>query len=244
MSYNSCRVGTPPPAHHKPPSYLAGGLCYNAFMDVVYILGSGSLVSNKEIKYSLRALETNMQDIRNVYVIGELVPDLPGVIHIPATDPAKTKWQNAYLKIKKACSLPDLSEEFLLMNDDFFMLEPFIGTEWPFYALKNSNGGVCGQHSFQIHCPIRLNKEWYSKMPFDVHSKGHLSPRTFYANFYKAPPLFCTDFIVRVGKEARNYDEQIKNWPCFSIGDVAMLDPVFSKWLEDMYPVPSRFEKL
>ena len=213
-------------------------------MDVVYILGSGSLAQNKEIVYSLRSLETNMQDLRNVYVVGEAVPALPGVIHIPAKDLTDKKWKNAFYKIKKACAIPDLSEEFLLMNDDFFMLEPFSGADWPYYALKGSNGGTDGQNSFHIHCPVKLNKEWYSKMPFPHEANGHRSPRTFYCNFHRVPPLFCTDFILRAGPEARDYDLQIKNWPCFSMGDVAMLDSKFNIWLSALYPAPSRFETL
>ena len=211
-------------------------------MDVVYILGSGSLADNKEIFYSIRSLEKNMLDLGDIYIVGEFPPFLPRCKHIPARDIFKDKWQNALSKVRLACSVGEISEEFLLMNDDFFILEPFSGAEWPFYALKGSNGGSCGQHSFHIHCPIRINKEFYLKMPLDTESKACKSPRTFYSNFYKAPPKFSEDFILRVGPVCRDFDDQIKNWPSFSISADAVLNDKFISWLEKMYPEPSRFE--
>lgn len=211
-------------------------------MDVVYILGSGSLVKNEEIRYSLRSLERNMLDIADVYIVGEKPEFLKDFIHIPSQDLSPEKWRNAYKKIKIACADSRISEDFLLMNDDFFMLEPFNGAEFPFYALKNSNGGTDGLHSFHIHCPMRIRKLWYSQMPLDMLAKGRHSPRTFYANFYKAPPTFCEDFILRVGEGCADFDVRTKKSPCFSIGDTAMLYEPFRLWLDNLFPEPSRFE--
>lgn len=211
-------------------------------MDVVYILGSGSLSKNEEIRYSLRALSENMLDLGKVYIIGEDPGFLPGARHISAKDSADEKWKNAYNKIVRASCLSDISEEFLLMNDDFFMIEPFVGAEFPFYALKGSNGGPCGPNSFHMHCPIRLKKEWYYKMPFSTEQKSCKSPRTFYANFYKCPPKFADDFILRAGEGCRDFNEQIKGHAFFSIGDHSMLHAPFVEWLREKYPNPSVFE--
>lgn len=219
-------------------------LCYNKIMDVVYILGTGSLVNNEEIRLSIRSLESNMKDLRDIYIVGELPDFLQNIKHIPANDGSIYKYINAYHKVLNACKNENISDEFLLMNDDFFMTREFLGAEFPFYALENSNGGACGANSFHIHCPIRIQKEWFQKMPIDLSFKSCKSPRTFYANFYKAPPKFCNDFVVRAGDGCRNFDEQIKNKPLFSISDTAMLYPSFIKWLNKLYPVPSSFEKL
>lgn len=211
-------------------------------MDAVYILGSGSLADNKEVFFSVRSLAQNMLDLRDVYIVGEDPKNLPRVIHIPASDETKDKWRNAFSKTKIACSIKNLSADFLLMNDDFFMLEPFMGEDWPFYALKNGNGGTCGPVDFSIHCPIRLNKEMYLSMPMSGLEKGHLSPRTFYANFYKAPPKYTSDFTIRVNKFSIPIEEQIEGKPCFSISDGAMIDKGFLNFLQEKYSVPSQFE--
>ena len=211
-------------------------------MDVVYILGSGSLVKNEEIRFSIRSLEAHMLDLRNIYIIGEDPEILTAVKKIPSGDSFPEKWKNAYHKIIRACSIPEISEEFLLMNDDFFMLEPFSGAEFPFYDLKGSNGGTEGLNSFHIHSPLRIKKEWYQKMPFDPTAKGHHSPRTFYCNFYKAPPTFCDDFILRAGEGCKDFNAQIKGKPLFSISDTSMLYAPFLVWLGKLFPNPSRFE--
>jgi hypothetical protein len=213
-------------------------------MDAVYILGTGSLCQDLEIKYSLRALDQYMLDLENVFIVGDRPNFIIGVEHVIETDPTTEKWKNAFRKIKRACTLPDLSSDFLLMNDDFFMTEPFVGEEWPYYALKGSNGGVDGMNSYHVHCPIKLNKELYLKMPLDISGKGKHSPRTFYSNFYKVKTKLRDDFILRAGTGCRDFDEQIKKEPCFSISDSAMLYPPFLQWLSDMYIIPSRFEKL
>lgn len=216
--------------------------CYNIFMDVVYILGSGSLANNEEIRYSVRSLEKHLLDLRNVYIIGEDPKNLPNAFHVQSSDKTKEKWKNAYLKVLRACEITELSDEFLLMNDDFFLTEDTVGEDFPFYALKGSNGGACGTNSFHVHCPMRIKKDWYKGMPFSCDQKACHSPRSFYANFYRAPAKFIDDVILRVGPVMRNADEQIAGWPFFSIGDSAMLEPDFVLWLDQKYPNPSRFE--
>jgi len=217
-------------------------LLYNKFMDAVYILGNGSLANNDEIRISLRSLEKYMLDLGNVYIIGELPDFAKNVIHLPSKDYSVDKWKNAYNKVKNACQIDDLSDEFLLMNDDFFMLEPFTGADWPFYSLRNSNGGSCGANSFHIHCPIRIKKDWFLNMPFSIDQKACRSPRSFYANFYRAPVKQCDDFILRVGVGMRDPELQIIKWPSFSISDSAMLYKPFVQWLFEKYPLPSKFE--
>lgn len=211
-------------------------------MDIVYILGTGSLVNDEEIKISLRAIDENMLDLRDVYIIGEKPDFLTNIIHIDSEDYSKDKWKNAYHKVKKACEIYDISDEFLLMNDDFFMLDLFSGADWPFYALKGSNGGACGSNSFQVHCPIRIKKDWFLQMPYSVDQKACRSPRSFYCNFYRAPAKFCDDFILRVGSGMRDPDEQIKEWPSFSISNSAMLHKPFVSWLHSKFPNPSKYE--
>lgn len=211
-------------------------------MDVVYILGSGSLSENKEILYSVRSICANMLDLNNIYVIGDKPMNLPNVIHIPMTDELPEKWRNAYFKTKRACIEPDITDEFLLMNDDFFMCEPFTGADFPFYSLKGSNGGACGVNSFHVHCPIRIKKEWYKNMPFDINSSACKSPRTLYANFYRAPVSPIDDPIVTIGETSEFDEADVIGRKFFSVGDTAMLNLGFCEWLDTIYHMKSRYE--
>lgn len=211
-------------------------------MDVVYILGSGSLVNNEEIRYSIRSLVENMIDMRNLYIIGEKPHFIQNVQHHFLPDSDKKSWKNVYNKIMFACEIPELSDEFLLMNDDFFLLEPFQGVCFPYYSLKGIDGGTCGRYSFQVHCPFKIYKEWFKKLPIDLSTKGNLSLRSFYANFTNQTPIPTTDPIIRTGNDYLKIDEQLIGRDFFSISDSDMLDPVFVNWLSERYPKKSRFE--
>lgn len=211
-------------------------------MDAVYILGKGSLAQNAELRYSLRSLAQNMQDLDAVYVVGERPDFLPTVLHIPAEDEYPKAWQNALYKIRLACADPQLSTEFLLMNDDFFLTKPFVGAEFPYYARKNGDGGSSGKNWFGVHCPMRLNKEFYTAMPLTPEMSGDYSPRSFYANYYRAPAEFVDDCLIRSGKRLKSFDDQIGSRGFFSIANGDMLDPHFRSWLEAKWPEPSKFE--
>lgn len=212
-------------------------------MDVLYILGKESLARDEEIKYSLRSLEENLLDMGKVFVVGQCPQFLKNVTHIPAQDDTDCRWKNVHIKTLLACESPALSDDFLLMNDDFFLLEPVAVDEFPFYSLKGANGGPCGKDSFQVHCPIRFNKEMYKKMPFSIDDKACKSPRTMYANFYGAPPLPTCDYILNNDIDSPRYEEQVMKWPFFSISNSTMLHVRFTRWLASRYPIPSSYEK-
>lgn len=211
-------------------------------MDVVYILGTGSEANDIEIRYSLRSLEKNMLDLGKVFIVGVCPSFLKNIIHIPILDSYPKKWQNAYLKISTACFDARVSDDFLLMNDDFFILEPFEGALFPFYSLKKADGGPDGPHSFHIHCPIRYNKEMFLKMPLSTESSGAHSLRTFYSNFYRCPRYPTQDFILPGPFAGKTYNDQVDGWPSFTIGTQLAKRPDFIEWLDSLYPEPSRFE--
>lgn len=211
-------------------------------MDVLYILGKGSLAENEEIRYSVRSLEQHMLDLGNVFIVGENPGILPNAIQIECEDPHTKAWRNMLLKLRTACAIEGLSEEFILMNDDFFLLAPVSGEEFPFYAVENGNGGSSGALDFGVHAPIKIKKEWLLNMPLLPDASGSFSVRSFYGNFYKAPPTYTKDHIMRAGEGLPSFDEQSEKWDWFSIDDAMMLNPEFISWLQSKFPEPSSFE--
>lgn len=211
-------------------------------MDVVYILGDGSVCGDEEIKYSVRSLVTHMVDLRNVYVVGAEPRTLPNAIHIQAADESNKFWLNAYKKTLRACEIEELSEQFILMNDDFFAVADFLGAELPYFAHKKMSGGNSGPIAFQVHMPIRFEKELYKKMPFPADMNGHFSPRSFYGNIFQCPPTYTEDCIVRVGERMPSIESQVAKREFVSVGNGHMLYPEFRAWLDSRFPTASRFE--
>ena len=234
-------------------------------MDVVYILGTHSRWQDNEIRYSLRSLQKHMADLRNVFVVGEHPDWLQNVTHIPMPDGYGLRWKNAYTKTLAACQHPDLSEEFLFMNDDFYMTEPFVGAEWPYYH-KGSLGvakignrlvrGTSGHTTysllqslkkptanFQMHCPLRYEKQKYIDMPISAKEPGIISPRSFYCNFYEIPGTLTKEFFMFGRVSVPSMLSLAKRAPWFSSLNATVTNKEFEQFINILYPEPSRFEK-
>jgi len=103
-------------------------------IDLVYVLGNGSKWNDNEIRFSLRSVQKNLKGVRNIYVVGECPAFLQNVIHVPAKDifdPSVNADGNMTHKLLQACNLPQLSDNFLFMNDDFIIMQPMVAAEIP-----------------------------------------------------------------------------------------------------------------
>lgn len=88
--------------------------------DVIYILRSGK---NEELRYSLRSVEKNYPHKRVIFYGGKpdgIEPDL----FIPYAQPGDTKWEKVRNTIEIICKNDNITEDFILFNDDFFIMKP------------------------------------------------------------------------------------------------------------------------
>lgn len=88
-------------------------------MDIIYPYIKG----NDELIYSLRSL-VNLPH-NKVFIVGEKPEgiDLTKVCYIPFAQ-TKTKYKNTTEILKMMCNNSAVSDDFILMNDDFFILKP------------------------------------------------------------------------------------------------------------------------
>jgi len=86
-------------------------------MDFVYICKDGT---NEELRYSIRSVVESFPD-SNIWVVGGK-PDwyIGNYIRVNQT---QTKYKNAAENLKKICSSKEISESFVLMNDDFYIIK-------------------------------------------------------------------------------------------------------------------------
>lgn len=231
-------------------------------MDVLYILGRGSKHDDMELRLSLRCLEKNAIGVDRVFIVGNKPEWVQNVVHIPAED-TYTAENNAFQKVLKACH-NGISDNFLLMNDDFFLLEkrdieyyPFFVRGWldvekPDNSYKRSiNRTVMALKpyskapmNYEVHCPIIFNKH---KMLFlegvaEYFKKEEgILIRSFYHNvFYRD----CNDFeegtLVEDTKIYTDTWEDPNKTGCISTSDDC--DNILKR-IEKMYPNKSRWEK-
>ena len=87
--------------------------------DYVYVCREGK---NEELRYSIRSLEKNLPDV-NVWVIGGK-PDWYTGNFISVDISSSSKFDNVKRQYRALVNTPEINEDFVLMNDDFFVLQP------------------------------------------------------------------------------------------------------------------------
>lgn len=90
-------------------------------MDIVYPFIASESNNSEELRYSLRSLINIPHE--NVYIIGDKPSWVKNAVHI-AMPQNKTKHQNIRASILAAATHPNVSNDFIYMNDDFFIMKP------------------------------------------------------------------------------------------------------------------------
>lgn len=102
-------------------------------MDFVYIIKPGE--KGVELRYSLRSI-AKWYPNHKIWIVGYKPEWLQNVEYLPVEQKG-TKWTNSTNNVIAACNCEDISEDFILMNDDFFCIDPTM----PLEDIINSNLG-------------------------------------------------------------------------------------------------------
>lgn len=87
--------------------------------DVVYVVRPGE--ENDELRYSLRSLANLPHD--RVWIVGYTPSWVAGVQSLH-TIQGRSKYENSTRNVVTACTHDDISDPFILMNDDFHIVRP------------------------------------------------------------------------------------------------------------------------
>jgi hypothetical protein len=234
---------------------------------IVIPLGNGSRWNNTELRYALRSVDKYLTGYGEVLIIGEKPDWLHNVVHIPCPDYGDKiydKEHNIYCKIITACADERVTEDFLFMNDDHFLLQGYEAGIFPYYChgwlseymtvtdykhtVKNTNellwplGHDCPY--FDIHCPILYNKE---KFTWGLADADWTKPfgyciKTVYCNSMEGMKATeYPDLKINEVLTASQIHKQIAGRPWFSIGDRAREGGLL-RVLNDLYPHKSKYE--
>lgn len=184
-------------------------------LDVVYFLRS--YATTDELRYSLRSLK-NLPH-RDVYFVGAPLPtsawwqNWQNVRHVYHPQ-IHGKWQNTADMLNEIWKLEELSDEFILMNDDFFILKPLDKLEYFTNGLlskrvnKTARGLLIGdgkysgygtllnnadlwlkregypRMNYEVHCPFIYNKKKLGEMLKIIPAESYAARRSLYGNIY------------------------------------------------------------
>lgn len=238
-------------------------------IDIVYILANASKWQNSELKYSLRSVEKNLDmPIGRIFIVGYLPKfvELREVDHIDVQDNYTNKLRNAARKIKGACNDRRVSERFILMNDDFFIMKKVSEIKyWSKGSLKGSmarhrtkkgyyytaikqtkelleSQGIENPTDYEIHAPIIIEKTKFLEIDkkINLEERGLLF-RSIYGNLTGAKRDVVPDVkIFNIGAKGM---EKYKDYKIISTGNKVVLDPKFQKWIKGKFKKVSKYEK-
>lgn len=227
-------------------------------MDYVYICRKGD---NEELRYSLRSIEKNMPP-GNVWVFGYR-PDWY-IGNLVQVEDIGDKFENIRNCISMISDNTNISENFVLMNDDFFVLKKintinnyhggFLDNKIKKYknllrspkyikllelTLKQlKNNGIENPLDYDIHVPITMNKKILKdSIPLAFF------PRSAYGNVAKLNAKEITDVKIY------NRGEKIK-WGSIILKNdyVSTEDHSFESLKQNilnlMFTEPSKFENI
>lgn len=240
-------------------------------IDVVYPLGSGSKWLNNEIRYSLRSLEKFGMGVRNVYIIGECPSWAQNVYHIKAGDPLgpENADGNIITKVLQACTIDELSDEFLFINDDHLLLQPVDITRIPPYNKGTLQDFLNGKPNegiyvkrlyrtleilkqkklttlhYDCHVPIIINKHEFPRVMdrFDYHLSVGYGMKSLYGNTLKLPSPFLKDLNIKSSLTESSIERMTRGKIHVAYNDRG-LNHEFMVWLEKKFYEPSKYETM
>lgn len=185
-------------------------------MDIVYIVKVND--SNEELRYSLRSLKN--VDHNQVFIVGYTPSWVKNIESIPTRQDG-LRYNNSNNNLRAALNDPRVSEDFIFMNDDFFIMEeteikPFyMSTMNSFIKKINSRAYLkiiedtdelleileATHKSYELHIPFVFNKTKLRKL-FEIIDKHNvnglnLMTRTLYGNYYEIGGKRMDDVKIR-----------------------------------------------
>lgn len=234
-------------------------------MNLVYILGNGSKWDNNELRYSLRSISDFGVNIDNVYIVGNKPEWVNNIHHIQVDDPYRKKCDNTWNKLCVISTI--LKDPFVLMNDDFYLLQTCYFNSIPLYydglidevVRKHTNKSYIQTLNntikflqlldkpiinYAVHGPITIDPVSVFNWTTYIKKEPGISFRNFYGNV-------CSNSRNRVVLPDLKFSEPVdddtfkvrtEGRKFFSISD-KYLNEVGKKRFSILYPNPCKFEK-
>ena len=225
-------------------------------MDVVYLCRPGS---NEELRFSLRSLR-NLGDADRVWIFGDAprwVTDQATVVRMPRRG---SKFDICLRNLTAACEHPEVSDPFVLMNDDFYIIKPIPtvpvlhrGTVYDVLAEYEDKGisstytdsmlatvqtledaGYTDVLSFELHTPLPVTKAGMLEA-IRLRSIDRWNNRTAYGAVAGITGDYSQDVKLYTP------DDPMPSGPFASTSDLSI--GWHRQTLADMFPSPSIYEK-
>jgi hypothetical protein len=227
-------------------------------LDIVYILKQ-DMEDTNELRYSLRSIEKNFPFRKVWFVCGQpkgLVPD-GRIVHRQQSD---VKWERIKESMWQVIKNDEVTDDFFLFNDDFFVMKPFKGSFTNFvdgtlerriqelrqdFAWLKPYGRTlykaqqelrslgCPEMNYDVHLPMLWNKQLAAA---SINQCSSPQMRSVYGNINRSP------FIVRPDVKVYSMEEIPDDSDFLSTNDDTFRKGAVGRYIRDQFTEPSRFE--
>ena len=231
--------------------------------DVVYFVKDEP--ENEELRYSLRSVEQNFE-YRNVWFCGGCPDGLKPDKHLKIRQDQFTKWDRVRNMIREVCTNEEISDNFWLFNDDFFILKPmkhmepqYNGELKPYFEyVESKHDGIADGFTirlrqayqdmtkaglttlnYEVHKPMLINK----KKALEVLERFPNTPcfRSLYGNYWHIGGEDKHDMKIKI----ENYKKilSVQNfWDFVSTDDKSFENGNIGEYLREKFDKKCRFE--
>ena len=230
---------------------------------MVYVLGSGSLHYNEELRFSLRTVQKYCPEVTRLIVAGEQALFLSDKVeYLPIKEAQGNKEYRIAMKVFEVCNY--IKGDFLFMNDDFFFLRPTNLENYPNYSKGDLKATQQAQHyqkaiqdtqhylkelghtthHFDVHTPIIYNaKKFQALLPH--FEKSRLSTNGFvvkslYGNIYNLEPTQIVDCKLTTLQTQSDY-RKLESAVVMSCSDGSWMNGV-RNYLKNSFQNKSKYE--
>lgn len=225
--------------------------------DIVYILKKD--IDSEELKYSIRSVVENFPYRRIIFYCGcpnDIKPD----VMVPFEQEGFGKINKVIATLKEVMNNDDISEDFWLFNDDFFVMHPYeTGLPWINGSLMDLAMHIAGEKynsryvdilkwtdkhlkdwkrptlSYATHTPMLINREKANMVL--KRFEPPFSFRSVYGNFWGIPGTMHKD--IKITDNSVMPDD---SFIFLSTNDDSFKDGLVGEYIREKFPKPSKYE--
>lgn len=229
--------------------------------DIVYFVKNA--VFNEELRYSLRSVESNWPHFR-VWFCGGCPDGIKPDKMMRLNQPGLNKWEKVRNSIIKVCENNEITEDFWLFNDDFFVMKKRKADFEPQYngriadyieQIKKKHYGSHSEYTVRLMNTIdALEKAGFGTLNYEVHKPMLINRakalevlerfpnvggfRSLYGNYWQIGGENQHDMKI---KELRTFDWE--DWEFLSTADKSFREGDVGRYIRGKLNKISRFEK-